>query len=703
MRRLLVVMTVASLLFTGISISSSAEDLTKLARDVARGDSSAESIYFVMTDRFANGDTSNDEAGIGGGPLGSGFDPTEPGYYHGGDIKGLTAHLPYIKGMGFTSIWITPPVKGSYISQGSADYHGYWGTNFTTIDPHLGTEQDFKDFVTAAHKLELKVIVDIVVNHTADIIASTTGSNDYVDFATAPYKNCSGKPFDLLKVADKPNFPKLCATKSFPIPPHIPTFYLKAKSPSFLNDPTNYHNRGNTTFSGESTTYGDFFGLDDLFTEKPEVLKGMIDLWSSWITKFDIDGYRIDTVKHVNKEFWQAFIPAILKAAHAAGKSKFPIFGEVADGDPSVTAPFVTEEKLPSVLDFPYQSVALRFASSFNYGSKLADFFNSDDMYTTANSSAYGLATFLGNHDMGRSGASIYNANVNDGAEAILQRAELANALLLLTRGAPIVYYGDEKGMTGDGGDKSARQDMFPTQVDAWKSEYRIGSSPIGTGSSFDVHNPLEDNLTALQKLYVEYPQLKSGTMQVRYGARSQFALTRYGQGQEFLIAFNDDDKVGSIKVPVSTLNTTWEGIAGSASEVSQTGNTVNLTLEARSFVVLKAANLFLPQTKLAINLAPTVIDGFTPGWFQVSATVPGDDYNTVTFAARVAGTSIWKSLGATDRRTTDDGFVKAGLYRSYIHRTMFKSGTKLEIVAIAKSTNGEVVASKIQNFTIKY
>jgi len=74
-----------------------------------------------------------------------------------------------------------------------------------------------------------------------------------------------------------------------------------------------------------------------------------------------------------------------------------------------------------------------------------------------------------------------------------------------------------------------------------------------------------------------------------------------------------------------------------------------------------------------------------------------------VTFAARVAGTSIWKSLGATDRRTTDDGFVKAGLYRSYIHRTMFKSGTKLEIVAIAKSTNGEVVASKIQNFTIKY
>jgi glycosidase len=593
-------------------------------------------------------------------------------------------------------------VKGAYISQGSADYHGYWGLDFTTIDPHLGTEQDFKDFVSSAHELGLKVIVDIVVNHTADIIQSSTGFNDYVELTTTPYKDCSGKSFDVTKVADKKSFPKLCANKSFPLAPHVPTFYKNVKSPAFLNDVTNYHNRGNNTWNGDSNIYGDFFGLDDLFTEKPAVLQGEIDLWSGWITKYNIDGYRIDTVKHVNKEFWQAFIPAILKAAHAAGKSTFPIFGEVAESDPNITAQFVTEYKLPSILDFAYQPVALRFASSIQYGEKLAGFFNSDDMYTTATSSAYGLTTFLGNHDMGRSGATIYNANRGDDP-AILERAKLANALLFFTRGAPVIYYGDEKGMTGDGGDKAARQDMFPTQVTDWQSEYRIGASPIGSGSSFDVHNPLEDDLADLTSLQAKYPQLKSGTMQIRYGSGSQFALTRFGDNQEFLAAFNDADKAATISIPVSTTDSTWSPLAGAATNVSENGNKVTLTLAERQFVLLKADKKFAPQTKLAISLIPTKIDGFTPGWFQVAAKVPGDDYTTVSFAARVAGTSLWHSLGSTDRRTFDDGFVPAGLYRSYIHRTMFASGKKLEIVAVAKSSTGEVLASKIQNFTIKY
>jgi len=508
--------------------------------------------------------------------------------------------------------------------------------------------------------------------------------------------------FDVVKLADKPTFPKLCAAKSFPLIPHVPTFYKNVKSPAFLNDVTNYHNRGNNTWNGDSNLYGDFFGLDDLFTEKPAVLKGEIDLWSSWIAKFNIDGYRIDTVKHVNKEFWQAFIPAILKAAHAAGKSTFPIFGEVAESDPTNTAPFVTEYKLPSILDFPYQSVALRFASSIMYGDKLAEFFNSDDMYTTATSSAYGLATFLGNHDMGRSGATIYNVNRGDD-QATLDRTKLANALLFLTRGAPIIYYGDEKGMTGDGGDKAARQDMFPTQVTDWKSEYRIGGSPIGNGSSFDTHNPLEDDLANLTSLQSQYPQLKSGTMQVRYGSGSQFALTRFGDNQEFLVAFNDADKEATISVPVSTVDSMWSPLAGAATNVSQTGSKVTLTLGERQFVLLKAEKKFVPQSKLAISLISTKIDGFTPGWFQVAAKVPGDDYTTVTFAARIAGTSTWRSLGSSDRRTFDDGFVPAGLYRSYIHRTMFASGSKLEIVAVAKSASGEVLASKIQNFTLKY
>ena len=129
-----------STLLLGTPVSSSATSTSATpALPVARGDLSTQSVYFVMTDRFANGDTSNDDLGIrciAAPCLISGFDPTSPAYYHGGDFKGLTAHLSYIKSLGFTSLWVTPPVKGQYVQGGSADYHGYWGLDFTTIDPH---------------------------------------------------------------------------------------------------------------------------------------------------------------------------------------------------------------------------------------------------------------------------------------------------------------------------------------------------------------------------------------------------------------------------------------------------------------------------------------------------------------------------------------------------------------------------------------
>ena len=127
------------------------------------------------------------------------------------------------------------------------------------------------------------------------------------------------------------------------------SYYKNIKKPAWLNDVTNYHNRGDSTFSGESNLYGDFVGLDDLFTEKPEVVQGMIELWSSWITKFDIDGYRIDTAKHVNPEFWIAFLPKILAAAKQAGKPEFPIFGEIYDPDSYYLSSFITDQKYPSV------------------------------------------------------------------------------------------------------------------------------------------------------------------------------------------------------------------------------------------------------------------------------------------------------------------------------------------------------------------
>lgn len=677
------------------------EDLTSLARPTARGALASESVYFVMTDRFENGDNSNDGAGLTGGRLGGGDDPTDIAFYHGGDFKGLTSRLKYIANLGFTSIWITPPVVNQFVQQGSAGYHGYWGTNFTTIDPHYGTETDFKNFVSESHKLGMKVIVDIVVNHTADVIKYTLGSTTYREPADFPYKTCTGKAFDPAKFAGLPTFPKLCADKSFAYVPRTSTYDKNIKKPGFLNDITNYHNRGDSVWSGTSVTEGDFVGLDDVFTERLSVVKGMTDLWSSWITKFDIDGYRIDTAKHVNPEFWKAFLPKILATAKAAGKKNFPIFGEVADSNIAFLASFVTEQKFPSVLDFPFQAKVSRFAKAGGGAADLITLFNADDMYTTPTTSAYSLATFLGNHDMGRIGRFIAIISEGDGPEVLLERSQLANALLFTLRGGPVLYYGDEKGMTGDGGDQFARQSMFATQVDAWKSELRIGSKPIGDATAFNVKNPLEDNITALQSLYSRFPALKVGTQQPRYGVGSVFAASRFANNQEIVIVFNSNDEAQKATFNVSTKNSDWSKLLGKAI-VSVENESMTVNLPPRGWVILKAENEFAPSHLITISLLNPKPDYSTPGWSALSAKVPGDDFVEVTFAIRRSG-KTWQVLGTSDRRTLKDDDVVGGLHRVFLHNRLYKSGTKLEIVAIAKNTKGETATSKIINYTIKY
>ena len=695
----LVALAVVALSF--LTYSSAAEDLTALARPTIRGGAADSQIYFVMTDRFANGDVSNDEAGLTGFPAVTGYDPADIGYFHGGDFKGLTSKLDYIQGLGFNSIWITPPVKQRYVQGDSAAYHGYWGLDFTTIDPHLGTEEDFKNFVSEAHKRDMKVIVDIVINHTGDVIKYRGDVYSYSEISDYPYKDCSGKKFDLNKFIGKANFPKLCAAKSFPVPPVVSDKNKNIKAPAFLNDITNYHNRGDSTFSGESSTFGDFFGLDDVFTEKPVVIAGWTKVWQDWINKFDIDGYRIDTAKHVNSEFWKVFLPAVLKTAAAAGKTSFPIYGEVWDTDPNYLAKYVTDYKFPGVLDFAFQAAASKYATYGNGERDLLEIFNQDDLYTTATTSAYGLTTFLDNHDMGRIGMFL-QGNTDANASQLVERANFANALLFLLRGGPTVYYGDEKGMTGTGGDKAARQDMFPTQVIDWQNEVRIGGEPIGTKSAFDVTNPIEKVMSELQVLTKKYKALRSGTQQLRYANDGSFAVSRYADKQEFLVAFNGRDADAKLNLNVSTDNSKWAIISGRANEVSATGKNVTLTLPARSWVVLKAESEFAPTSKLSITLNKPIVDIRTyEQYVALTAAVPGSDFNEVTFAVRQKG-KPWSIVGTSDRRILGVTGFKDGLYRVYLHQDKYKKGTQLEIVAIAVDANGEKIASGLQSYLIK-
>jgi hypothetical protein len=505
----------------------------------------------------------------------------------------------------------------------------------------------------------------------------------------------------LNKFIGKANFPKLCAAKSFPVPPVVSDKNKNIKAPAFLNDITNYHNRGDSTFSGESSTFGDFFGLDDVFTEKPVVIAGWTKVWQDWITKFDIDGYRIDTAKHVNSEFWKVFLPAVLKTAAAAGKTSFPIYGEVWDTDPNYLAKYVTDYKFPGVLDFAFQAAASKYATYGNGERDLLEIFNQDDLYTTATTSAYGLTTFLDNHDMGRIGMFL-QGNTDATASQLVERANFANALLFLLRGGPTVYYGDEKGMTGSGGDKAARQDMFPTQVLDWQKEVRIGGEPIGTKSAFDVTNPIEKVMSELQALTKRYKALRSGTQQLRYANDGSFAVSRYADKQEFLVAFNGRDADAKLNLNVSTDNSKWAIISGKANDVSITGKNVTLTLPARSWVVLKADSEFAPTSKLSITLNKPIVDIRTyEQYVALTAAVPGNDFNEVTFAVRQKG-KPWSIVGTSDRRILGVTGFKDGLYRVYLHQDKYKKGTQLEIVAIAVNANGEKIASGLQSYLIK-
>ncbi len=228
----------------------------KLAAEPARHDATREQFYFVLPDRFANGSAANDRGGLTGSRLATGYDPTDKGFYQGGDLKGLTQRLDYIKGLGTTSLWMAPifknqPVQGE-VANASAGYHGYWITDFTQVDPHFGTNKDLETLISKAHAKGMKVFFDVITNHTADVVDYEEKSYGYLAKGAFPYLTKDGEPFDDSDYADgTEDFPAV-DTDSFPRTPKVTTGTKNIKVPSWLNDPTMYHNRGDSTFAGEA-------------------------------------------------------------------------------------------------------------------------------------------------------------------------------------------------------------------------------------------------------------------------------------------------------------------------------------------------------------------------------------------------------------------------------------------------------------------
>ena len=667
------------------------------ARHSLRAPLTGESFYFVMADRFENGRTDNDLGGLPADRLVSGFDPTAKGFYHGGDLAGIRQRLAYIRGLGTSAIWLTPSFKNKAVQLEdgpSAGYHGYWITDFTQIDPHLGTNAELAALVDEAHAMGMKVFFDIITNHTADVIDYREGHRPpYVSKDQEPYRTASGAPFDDRDYAGTGGFPPLDPEASFPYTPFNPPD-APVKVPAWLNDVTLYHNRGNTTFVGENSLYGDFFGLDDLFTEHPRVVQGMTDIYEAWIRDFGIDGFRIDTMKHVNDEFWQRFGPDVLAYARQHGKRQFFMFGEVFDTTKAFTSHFPTHDRVQAVLDFPFQQAAQNFAANSHPTDELRDFFAGDDWYTDADSNVYQLPTFLGNHDMGRIGRFVTVANPGAGDAELLARDRLAHELMYLSRGNPVVYYGDEQGFTGDGGDQDARQDMFPSQVASYNDDDLIGTDETTADDNFDPDHPLYQSVRDLAALTRRHPALRDGAQQHRWSSGSPgiYAFSRLDRREqhEYVVAVNNAEQAQTAAVPTWMAGSGFRLVHGAGPERlrSDADKRLGLTVGPLSAVVYRAAEpLERSRRAPAVSLADP---GALRDRAEVRAQVAGDGFAEVTFLAR-AGAGGWRPIG------TDDNAP----YRVFHDVADLEPGTRVQYKAVVLDNAGHTRSSAVRAGTV--
>lgn len=640
--------------------------LESLAVPIVYSDFASRMIYFVMTDRYANGDPSNDAGFVTGLRKVTGFDPTDTGFFHGGDLRGLTGGcadpktgLKRVADLGFNGIWITPLVVQRTVQGDSAAYHGYWGVDFTTVDPRFGTEEDLTAFVECAHSLGMKVYLDVVVNHTGDVIMLVGGSG----FVEEP------EP----------------AYEAFVLPADA-----AAKKPAWMNDVANYHNRGDINWGGCSQAcieQGDFGGLDDLYTEKPEVVDGLAEVFGSWITRFKFDGFRVDTARHVDRKFYERWVPKILATAKQAGVSDFEIFGETWITEPIEQSKYQREWGIPNQLDFPLYDAVARYAGGLVGAGPVMMRLDDDDYSRTSDGRAPTPGTFIGNHDIGRT-AMVIKAQSGAEGDELLRRVNLGHSLLYLLRGAPIVYYGDEYGLVGTGGDKEARQDLFPTQVSSWQTQERVGGAPIGSGSSFDVvGNPVGEHLRELARLRRTVPVLWKGATLPRVRDSGAMAISRFDVAAqvEYLTVFNNSLESVTLVVPTSTPRATFERVWGEVSGArAGTNGEVTVTVPALAAAVLRA------DSKYALEKSAPVVsvgeDDYSELWL-VSAETSASPQEVSFMIDDGTG---WRRLSVDD----------SAPYRGFVSPDSLAAGAKVRVAAVSRFADGSLSRSTVVVFT---
>jgi len=305
-------------------------------------------MYFVLIDRFCNGDRSNDD--FGKDEYGAGDDDR----FQGGDLKGILKRLPYIKELGFDSLWITPPVHNQWINPGTScrGYHGYWTYDFTRVDPHFGTLADYKRLVREAHRLGIRVIQDIVVNHTGNYFTVDAQKYDPKD-PRKGWRMLDGSypPAGKVKAPRDPVFGMN--------DPNDPA-HRRAGVYNFTPNITEFADRQQTL----NWTLGD---LDDINLRSPLAANRMKEIYRYWIEAVGIDGLRVDTVFYTPEEFYEDFLYSrdpknlgVKRFARMRGKKDFFVFGEAWSYDIPGINRYLRKGKvkrLDSAIDLPLNEV----------------------------------------------------------------------------------------------------------------------------------------------------------------------------------------------------------------------------------------------------------------------------------------------------------------------------------------------------------
>jgi glycosidase len=550
-----------------IVINENAEYLTRdIKEDV---------FYLVVPDRFHNANPDNDNGDANHPNTFGGLNKTSKWAFHGGDILGVETKLDYIQNMGITAIWMTPLLHNRAIQSDGFDHPSYRIIDFTEIDPHFGTNEDLRSLIDAAHARDIKVFFDIITKHTADVIR---------------YKECHNADGTFIKTQLGCKYKSTGRVANDLTSAPLRLEPQKAvKFSEWLSDPSYYNNPGDGFWQRESTINGDFAGLDDLKTSDPKVVAGMTQIFKNIIDEFKPDGFRIDTVKHVDLRFWQRFGPAIIAHAKTVGIPKFHIFGEVYDGNPAVLSKFTTAGKLPSVLDFGFHFNVKDSLFENKDVNRLGQLFDNDDYYRDADSAPNSLMNFLSNHDAGRVGWFIKQGFKNISEAEKLQRSVLGHAFMFMSRGIPVVYYGDEQGFTGGGGDTDAREYIDASLVDAYKHNALIGTRQTTADNNFNQRHPIYQSLQKFARLRAEHKALQTGVHQNRLidNVNRIVAFSRIDANEkiEYLAIFNMGMQTRNISIKVDSLS--YSSVFGNNAKVQQ--GQLTTTLEPLSFVLLKA------------------------------------------------------------------------------------------------------------------